>query len=84
MCGLDVRYRTYLMHEAEAVQRQQMARMAQAVGAGMSGGTELRSWLAALELDRSRADITRDNREAVGIGGTIPSIFNIFKKRRGK
>ncbi|GAG85048.1 unnamed protein product [marine sediment metagenome] len=59
---MDIRYKAYILAEAEAVHRQEMARMAQAVAAGMGG---LKEFINNLELDRSRADIIKDNWDAI-------------------
>lgn len=64
---MDIRYKAFLGCEADAVRRQEMARIAQSVAAGMAGGEQLKTFIANLELNRSRKDIIRDNREMLGI-----------------
>ena len=63
---MDIRFKTFLLCEAQAIQRQEMARVAQSVAAGMAGGKDLSQFIRDLELDRSRNDIIRDNWEMIG------------------
>jgi len=53
---MDPRLLAYWWAEAEAVQRQQMSRTAQAVRAGMADGGDYRSFMDSLELVKSRPD----------------------------
>ena len=60
---MDVRYKAYLMAEADAVHRQEMARMAQSVAAGFSSKEGYKDFIESLELDRSTVE--KDTDEAM-------------------
>ena len=52
-----------MLAEAEAVHRQDMARIAQAVAAGMSDKDGYKEFITSLELSQSKADIQAANWE---------------------
>lgn len=58
---MDIRYKALLLHEAEAIHRKEMARMAQAVQAGMSTRAGLNAFIANLELYESKATTEGDD-----------------------
>jgi len=52
---MDMRYKAFLVHEADAIHRQEMARLAQAVAAGFSDKAGFSKFIAGLELYESKA-----------------------------
>lgn len=58
---MDVRYKAHLIAEADAVRRQEMARMAQSVAAGFSTKEGYKDFIESLELDRSATEKKADD-----------------------
>ena len=59
---MDIRYKAHLVHEASAIHRQEMARTAQSVAAGMSDSAGLKGFIAHLELYESKAKSEGDDK----------------------
>ncbi len=57
---MDMRHKAFFVHEADAVHRQEMARVAQATAAGMSDTKGFKAFIDSLELSESRADMKKD------------------------
>ena len=56
-----MRYKAFFVHEAEAVHRQEMARLAQAVAAGFSDKAGFNTFIANLELYESKEIMKKDD-----------------------
>jgi len=59
---MDIRYKALLFHEACAIHRQEMARTAQSVAAGMSDSKGLNQFITHLELYESKAESEGDEK----------------------
>jgi len=59
---MDIRYKGFLIHEAGAVHRQEMARTAQSVAHGMSDSAGLNKFITHLELFESKAESEGDEK----------------------
>lgn len=59
---MDIRYKALLFREAQAVHRQEMARTARSVAAGLSDSKGLNDFIARLEIYDSQATLEEDEK----------------------